>query len=367
MQKKIIALAVAGLVSGAAFAQTNVTIYGVADAGYVYSTGERQGALNKNANFSGINSGVLSGSRIGFKGQEDLGNGLKAVFTLEYALNLDADEGVGTGSTLKSRQQWVGLKSDKLGQVALGRQYAPGFGASVRADAIESSSSASPLLILQTAAGATIQSSSNARLNNSVTYTSPKMAGFTASGIYSFGENTTTATAAGNGVSTGNDGLYGVGLNYANGGLNVDAVYQKKDDSTSTASQKDINEWMIAGSYDFKVVKVMATYQDLENKGTTGTADLSNRVWSVGAIVPVFGKGAIRAGYADLDWDRKNSGGSDSWMLGYTHSLSKRTTLYTTYTRTDNDTNTVSAAGFSSTKAKGETNTVFTAGIRHTF
>jgi hypothetical protein len=82
MQKKLIALAVASLASGAAFAQTNVTMYGIADAGYVWSQGD---ALVTGTNkFSGIQSGLLSGSRLGFKGEEALGNGLKAIFTLEY-------------------------------------------------------------------------------------------------------------------------------------------------------------------------------------------------------------------------------------------------------------------------------------------
>ncbi len=383
MQKKIIALAVAGLVSGAAFAQSNVTIYGVADAGYVYSSGERQGTLKNNANFNGINSGILSGSRLGFKGQEDLGNGLKAVFTLEYALTLDANDGIG--ETL-ARQQWVGLKSDKLGQFALGRQYAPGHGASVRADVIESSSTASPLLLLETAAGMTIQSSSNARINNSVTYTSPKMAGFTVSAIYGFSENGSSATTASNGVSAGDDGIFGLGLNYANGGLNLDAVYHYVEDRTSagpvaaiaaidgvpavaaSASTRDpVKEWIVAGSYDFKVAKVMATYQDRSDDNGTNAQDSSSRLWSVGAIVPVFPKGAIRVCYANLNWDRNNAGESDAWMLGYTHGMSKRTTLYTTYTSVDNDKNALVAAGNSNTAARGERNGTFTAGIRHTF
>ena len=86
MQKKLIALAVAGLASGAAFAQTNVTMYGVADAGYVYSSGDAaRGPLGINTGsneFSGIISGILSGSRLGFRGEEALGNGRKAVFRL---------------------------------------------------------------------------------------------------------------------------------------------------------------------------------------------------------------------------------------------------------------------------------------------
>jgi predicted porin len=129
MQKKLIALAVASLASGAAFAQTNVTMYGIADAGYVYSTGDgRRGSGNDN-DFSGIQSGLLSGSRLGFRGEEALGNGLKAVFTLEYSLNIDNNSGVGntTDGGLNARQQFVGLAGGFWGTVALGRQYSPGY------------------------------------------------------------------------------------------------------------------------------------------------------------------------------------------------------------------------------------------------
>ncbi|MQM30487.1 MAG: hypothetical protein CRU78_08085, partial [Candidatus Accumulibacter phosphatis] len=141
MQKKIIALAVASLASGAALAQTNVTMYGIADAGYVYSSGGdlsvRNFGTNNNNNptFSGIQSGLLSSSRLGFKGTEALGNGLNAVFTLEYSLNIDNNSGVGNTGSLNARQQFVGLQSDKLGTVALGRQYAPGYLASINNDA----------------------------------------------------------------------------------------------------------------------------------------------------------------------------------------------------------------------------------------
>ena len=72
MQKKIIALAVAGLVSGAAFAQSNVVIYGIADAGYVYGS---DSIIPDGKSTSKMSSGGQSGSRLGFKGSEDLGNG----------------------------------------------------------------------------------------------------------------------------------------------------------------------------------------------------------------------------------------------------------------------------------------------------
>ncbi|MBK5912737.1 porin, partial [Rhodocyclus purpureus] len=121
MQKKLIALAVAGLVSGGAFAQSNVGIYGIVDVGYM------------NENFDGadkatskIDSGLLSTSRIGFTGEEALGNGLKAVFNLEYALAVDTNNTVGTttdnqGNTVTAaRQQNVGLSHATYGTVLAG-------------------------------------------------------------------------------------------------------------------------------------------------------------------------------------------------------------------------------------------------------
>ncbi|MDR1709367.1 MAG: porin, partial [Candidatus Accumulibacter sp.] len=124
MQKKIIALAVAGLVSGAAFAQTNVTLYGRIDQGYLYVNGKGLDASGNivKTKYSGIQDGGdvgVGGSRVGVRGEENLGNGLKAVFTWEW--NLQADRGTQSGN---ARQAFVGL-SGGFGVVTLGRQDSP--------------------------------------------------------------------------------------------------------------------------------------------------------------------------------------------------------------------------------------------------
>ena len=91
MQKKIIALAVAGLVSGAAFAQSNVTVYGIADAAFQYSSSSYVNGVKSQ---SAINDGGQDGSRVGFKGTEDLGNGLsrrkRAKRVLKHHLDITA-------------------------------------------------------------------------------------------------------------------------------------------------------------------------------------------------------------------------------------------------------------------------------------
>jgi predicted porin len=398
MQKKLIALAVAGLASTAAVAQTNVTIYGVVDAGYAYSSGDRPGS-NKAANSAGIDTGLTAGSRIGFKGEEALGNGLKTIFTLEYYIAPDQNSGVGaapssaTGaSSSVSRQTFVGLSHNKLGTVTLGRQYAAGYFPGVRNDAF-SGSAIGALAVANGAALSSIGAGSGSRLNNSIAYTSPNWSGFQASTGYSFGEAGLTAgtpSTAGDGISRGNGGVAFVGLNYANGPLNIDAVYQTRQGVTASLStvsaaasaatglpalaahvstQDSINEWIIGGSYDFKVAKVFATYQSQDDNNGTSATQISNDVWSLGVSVPVFGNGKIMGSYANVDWDRSGANGnSDVWALGYEHALSKRTALYTSYTYSDNDKDVVNAAGMSSaTRFRGESNYTVAAGIRHSF
>lgn len=368
MQKKSIVLALAATLSGAAFAQSNVTVYGVIDNGYVHSSGDR--AAGGSANFSGINSGLVGGSRIGFRGEESLGNGLKALFVLEYSLATDTNGAIGN-----SRQQYIGLRDDKLGALSLGHQYAPGYSLTARSNPFGGSTAQAPLTLLA-AFGNTITGNGAARISNSIAYASPKLGGFTVNAIYGFGENGVAGGAADvAGVSVGNDGLFGAGMNYSNGPLNVDLAYQQRNKTANRyhatgapAAQKDVNEWAAAASYDFKVVKLFGSYQTLDDKNGTSATEGSNRIWSTGVNVPVFGNGSIQLAYARLDWDRTAAGSSDSWALGYRHALSKRTTLYTSYTVTDNDRNALAAAGYvAKTRALGEKNATFLAGVNHTF
>jgi predicted porin len=393
MQKKIIALAVAGLVSGAAFAQTNVTIYGVVDAGYVHASGQN-GNTGGPANdvFNGINSGVLGGSRIGFKGEEALGNGLKAVFTVEYGTEIDGNYGLGNTSALNTRQSFVGLSNAKLGTLTLGRQYAAGFYAMAKNDILASSASAAPLNILTQATGMTIQAGSAGRINNSIAYTSPTWSGFSARALYGYGEQAASAGDGGNG--TGNRGTFAVGGSYANGPMNVDLVYQTRQKlnnraavaaapgsagtaavagviAGAVATEDAVNEWYIGGGYDFKVAKLVASYQTQNDKNGNSVQQADANVWALGVTVPVFGNGTIHAGYSKLNWENTRSatvanGDAQSWAAGYTHALSKRTTLYTTYTYVNND-NARIAAGNAAVRATDESHNIFTAGMNHSF
>lgn len=343
MQKKIIALAVAGLVSGAAFAQSNVQIYGIVDAAYV-------NADTKGQDFNGIVAGGLSGSRLGFKGTEDLGNGLKAVFVLEYGLNNDINEGIAiTGAG--ARQQYVGL-SNSMGTVSLGRQYAPGFGMTAANDAF-AGAAVSPAAVLQGGVGSMFSPTGHARWNNAVNYASPSFGGLTVQAIYGFGQTNETDTS-----TTDRDGRLALGATYANGPMRFDAGYSR-DDNNAVQNNKHTTEWFTGGSYNFGVAKLVGSYQRANDHATTGT---DYRIWNLGVVVPV-GSGNIHASYADLSKDGARND-SDSWAIGYTHSLSKRTTLYTTYTNVDNE---AGAALGPIVKAAGKDNDTFALGVRHSF
>uniref|UniRef100_UPI00311EA0D6 porin n=1 Tax=Thauera sp. SDU_THAU2 TaxID=3136633 RepID=UPI00311EA0D6 len=245
MQKKLIALAIAGLVSAPIFAQSNVTIYGVADAFVgIGKHGEND--------FRGVNSGGLSGSRLGFRGTEDLGNGLKAVFVLEQGFNIDTGEQALMGGNSDnsdidpdndryndsfSRQAYVGL-SGAFGTVALGRQYAPGFFFAYDGTA---AATVGPHSILSGQSGMTITPNSAARWNNSVTYTG-SFSGLTARVIYS-------AQGVETSEKPSDDDAYGLGLEYANGPLKVGGVYQVvKNDNDAVGSDEKQKEWGLGSS-----------------------------------------------------------------------------------------------------------------------
>ena len=360
MQKKLIALAIAGLVSAPAFAQSNVTIYGVADAYMGFGS-------HGDNDMAAVNSGGLAGSRIGFRGTEDLGNGLKAVFTFEEGVSIDNNDGLG--ETL-NRQQFVGL-GGSFGTVSFGRQYAPGFDHVV--DAFANSSILSPQSILAGDLGASIDAGSGSRWNNSVAYNGA-FSGLGVRAIYSMGTDVnSTGTSAGArvpvevGTDPADDDAYGLGLNYANGPLRVAAVYQ-----VIQADNEDQKEWSLGGSYNFGMLTLAANYQDI--KSLNNIEDRDADIWQVGVVVPVGAAGNVHLGYGEADVDfGANDGKAKSYSIAYTHALSKRTTLYTGFNRTDNDDGLgLGVVGHESgvnigTGAAGDESDVFAVGVNHKF
>ncbi|MCC4114941.1 porin [Aromatoleum toluclasticum] len=311
MNKKQIALALAGAlgVAPAAMAQSNVQIYGIVDA---FLSWAKAGDNIRR----GIDSGGLYGSRLGFRGSEDLGGGLKAVFTLEYPIEVDQNQGIGTSSALRSRQSFVGLES-RYGLLSLGRQYAPGY-AIARYDAA-GGVPFGPQAILASGAGATIVPASPARWDNAIAYRSPNFGGVVANAIYSYGETNQ------NNNRDAND-RWALSGDYANGPLAVGLLYQRGRELT-TIGGEDQKEWGLGAIYDFRVVSLYGTYQTIKIHDT-------DKVWHLGFRVPV-GASYLFAAYGRHDADDSDKS-AKAGTIGYRYVLSKRTSLYGAYTRVNN-------------------------------
>ena len=309
MKKTLIALAVLAA-SGAAMAQSSVTLYGVADIWLgsskvtVNGAGERQTVINT----SGVN-----GSRFGLKGTEDLGGGMKAIFQLENGYNLDTGAQKTAGSIF-DRQAYVGLDTG-FGTVTLGRQYSPydDFNGTVAPNYYAFTFYATGLVAQN---GMADYSSRN---NNSVKFQSANYSGFSAAALYAFGENKNSLTNV-NGDATDTAGL---NIQYANGPLVVGYAYQQDKLAKVVGFGQDKNKYnLIGGSYDFGVVKLTGSYNQAKNDTT------KDKEYQVGLVVPL-GAASITAGYAR---SKSDAGAISNTGSGYavlaTYDLSKRTRLY---------------------------------------
>ena len=338
-----------------------MTIYGVADAYMAFGD-------HGDNDLGAINSGGLSGSRLGFRGTEDLGNGLKAVFTFEQGYNVDDGSGLGGNA----RQSFVGV-SGGFGTVSLGRQYAPGY--DFIADSFGSSGILSPQAILSGGAGSTIDASSDARWNNSIAYNGA-FAGLKVRAIYSMDADVSGRTVSNElGNDPADDDAMGLGLDYSNGPLRVVAVYQYLQDGANTVTSDDQQEWSVGASYNFGIATLALNYQDAEALGNVRGNDAD--IWQVGVVVPVGAAGNVHLGYGEADMDAVDAK-AKSYSIAYTHALSKRTTAYAGYNETDNDDGlgfgvvghpdaTTTNPGAIGLVADGDKSRVFAVGVRHVF
>lgn len=322
MKKSLLALAVLGAFAGVASAQSFVKIDGTLDlsAKYVKNDGsDRRVSLSQD----GINS-----SQLRFSGREDLGGGLWAGFNLNAGLNVDTGT---TNSQLFNRRSTVSLGGN-FGEIRLGRDYTPTFWNDTIFDAFGTNGLGDSSHVLQLPTGTFV------RANNSIGYFLPSNLG----GAY--GQFMAAASEGASGPSLygttvgANPGRYlGGRVGFAAGPFDVAFAYatQRLDTTPSQPSQKTLN---LGGSYDFGVVKLLG-YFDRDTL-SYGSVDVKENRFSLSGIVPI-GQGEIHAGYdrsklsgtvAGLSRDNK----VDQWKVGYVYNLSKRTALYTTYSRLSN-------------------------------
>lgn len=355
MQKKIIALAVAGLVSGAAFAQgSNVTVYGIVDMGYQYSWDNVQ---NKAKSMSEVKSGGLDGSRVGVKGVEDLGNGLKAEFDATWAFGSDYNSTVtmGEGSSVALAGNFGKVRAGYFGTFL---DDNTGVDASGRHGMINSGSLYG-----------------TGKYENFVAYISPNFSGFTAKAGFAsnVGEGLAVDVAPLVGTGIANTRAYTAALSYENGPIKAGAAYatyRGQEASGYLGNNKSSSDWNAGVSYNFGVatVSLFGAQQKkgdaaLPKTGYLGANYDKNTFWALGVQAPIGANDTIKAGYGRSKLKGVGAHSDDTanaWDIVYLHSLSKRTTAYAMYGNLNVD-------NVDTTAAQTTYQQAFNVGLRHTF
>ena len=329
MQKNIIGALALGLFSSTAMAQSSVTVYGIADAGLLVERGAA-GQTSK------IGSGIASGSRLGIKGKEDLGGGMSLAFGLENGNNLDTGT-AAQGGVLFGRQAYLCLTTP-AGAFSIGRQYSPFYKTL--------NNVADPF---QTGLAGNAQNifANNSRVDNSVEYITPKVAGFSADVLYGFGEVA--------GDSAKNRSMAASGT-YENGPLTVVLAHQQRDNALATARSRNT---MATARYHFGAVTGHVAYA--RNKDLLGN-DSNDALLGLAVALPV---GKLLVSFIDHHDDSALGQNARQGAVGYLYPLSRRTDVYTAYGHINNRNGASFRVGTATDTGTGTTG--FNLGVRHVF
>jgi predicted porin len=378
MKKTLVALAAAAATG--AFAQSNVTLYGLFDINYG-TTKTTNGNGTQNRKTTGLGEGVQAGNRIGFRGTEDLGGGLKAGFVIETAFSPTTtdiygnrasnsghnDTAVAVGNAVagggaftagggsQNRQSFVSL-SGGFGEARIGYHYTNMY---------EISSLGGYLAGFEGNAGADTAHTygsgvvGGARANG-ITYIAPKFGAVEVRLQYGSAANPAISTQSAGFDSTGVKRT-GIMATYANGPLKVSAAHTSAKTTVAAAGANGASTTgkltQVGASYNFGVASVVGTY----NSGEDGAAVANDyKAYQIGVNVPL-GAATLFAATGSAETTGSSVADFSMRQFGATYTLSKRTNLYAVSGTTKN--NTIIAAG-GAAAAKG-TSTRF--GVRHTF
>jgi predicted porin len=333
-------------------------MYGLLDYGMLNRAGSSGAANPAQTSQTAFNSGIAYGSRIGFKGAEDLGMGTKFIFELEYGITVD-NNGKGSNSStagaatasapLWNRHSYVGMTGD----------WGTAVGGRVEGDRYSVSTKFDPF------AGGTVGNfgsliGNQARADNAVAYISPTWDGFSFLAAYS-----NNLTGNENTSNIGDARLYAIRPEYNNGPLDVLVNYE---DATVHGTGGDIRIVDVAGSYDFGVAKLMGMYDHINTSGVLDTAlGLDQKSWLIGATAPV-GAFNLKFSYADIKNDNTGVTGGDckKVSLGTDYTLSKRTNFYFDVASIQNDTNASCSIAVSASNYSGSNKGIIGAGVDST-
>jgi predicted porin len=355
----LLTLSPLGVFIGEAAAQTAVDVYGVLDAGAVAQRGCADCAATK------VSAGVASGSRLGVRGREALGERVAAVFTLEAGVLNDSGE-ADQGGRLFGRQAYVGLDG-RLGALTLGRQYNPQY--------LSLTDVADPFRGGMAGNAGNLMGYTVKRYDNTVKYVTPKARGLSASALYSFGESP---------YSNASNRAYGAMLGYAKGPVNLSVSHQRKNNiiaGNGNAAMQSLDtsarNSLVAANVNFRFGTAFAGYGVNKGPGSSpwdpanpyGTLALAasstdSRDVLFGVALP-FGGATLLASY--IRKDDRGVGNRDARQsaVGVTYSLSRRTDLYGAYAKIRNSNGAGYTVGNASDPGRG--NAAFNLGLRHAF
>lgn len=352
MKKSLLALAALTAFAGVASAQSSVTLFGVVDL-------NARNVKNGNASIKSLSKDGNASSRLGFRGVEDLGGGMRAGFWIEGALTPDTGDGAAAGAAMNwQRRSTVSLMGG-FGEIRLGRDYTPTFWNHTVFDPFGTNGVGSQTNLM-TAFGVTSVLGNGAttlvRANNSIGYFLPAMGGL-------YGQ---VMVAAGEGVA-GNKYIGGR-VGYAAGPVNV-AVALGNTEVNGARDQKAMNA---GASFNVGFMTLFGQYHRYTVDNQFG-ADPKQTNMMVGATVPV-GAGTIKATYGKVAADGTANDATQA-AVGYVHDLSKRTALYTHFSKISNETGarySVAGGGAGGAPAFGgpsnkPSSTGYEFGVRHSF
>jgi len=346
MKKSLIALAVAGAFSAPAFAATsNVDIYGVIDASVTNVDVKVAGVkIADNWQVGNVgNDSAVDSSRLGFKGTEDLGGGLKAIWQIESKIDVE-----GTGTTIGQRNTFLGL-AGSFGTVIIGNHDTPEKLSTASLDVFADSVGDYNMM------GVIIDT----RESDVLAYISPTWSGF----------HFAVATVAGEGqvknVGAGkNEGIadhYSMTGIYQNGPLHLSVAYTSLKDGYDLSALKfggnqflaatalpDTKIWRLGAGYTMGDLKLTAVYQNVDIDGFAGALEKGYTLGAAYTMGPIV----LKAQYGtreDL---------LEGWSVGADYNMSKRTKAYVVYTAYDNET----SGPLSNTDLKA-----LRIGLRHSF
>ncbi|MEJ8854927.1 porin [Variovorax robiniae] len=392
-------------VAGGAWAQSSVTVFGVLDATVSSYSNKSETPLGLSVTTSSTvqNSSGYAGSRLGFRGTEDLGGGIAAGFWLEAGLANDTGGGFAPGGVIAFNRRSTVSLSGTLGEIRVGRDYTPTFWNDAVFDPFTSNGVGINLIATASGFNTPGQAANGfqanpayVRASNSVGYfLPPNLGGFYGQVMYAFNE----AIKYEPGVTTPNvansqrAGRYvGGRFGYAKGGLDIALAAARSTigDQFAQGTTTSLDIWNLGASYDFGVAKLMAEYSHNKLRIDSSAAPVSTAPPGangalVGIHVPV-GPGLIRAVYTQVKYNNvaalaqvvpglSRDPKSEKFALGYVHNLSARTALYATAARINNKNGadlTVGGPSFYTKPVNGSTpvpqsSTGYDIGIRHLF